>query len=148
MQNLPFKARRSNMKCCRKPLRCLEEKLGGQTTSTEQSEIPKYTVRVGFLLSWLASNLYRLMGRNGHVFILRLHKFLHSSDRWRPRKNLLQPLFFSQQANQRDKRKQRLFCSWTRCIWAYARTVDGVKLLRRETTSWWASKQAANKLTE
>lgn len=47
----PFKARRSNIKCCTKPLRCLQEKLGGQTTSTEQSEIPKYTVRVGFLLS-------------------------------------------------------------------------------------------------
>lgn len=71
-----FKLCCSDMKCCRIPLRCLQEKLGGQTTSTEQREMPKYTVRAGFLLSWLVSNLYRLMERNGHVFVLRLHKFL------------------------------------------------------------------------
>lgn len=65
----PFKLRCSNMKCCRIPLRCLREKLGGQTALTEQSEIPKHTVRVEFSLSRLASNLHRLMERTGHVFV-------------------------------------------------------------------------------
>lgn len=137
----------SNMKCCRIPPRCLEEKLGGQTTATEQSEIPKHTVRVGFLLSWLASNLYRLMERNGHVFVLRLHKFLHSSDRWRLRKICCSPCSFLSVPIKEIKRKLRLFCCWTHCVRAYAErwkcNCGGCKTAQKTTHD--DSNQTANK---
>lgn len=93
---------------CAAVIRNVSEELGGQTTLSERSE-RAYTVKVGFLLSWLASNLYRLMQGNGHVFVLRLHKFLLSFDRRRLWKICCSPLFFSQHVNQTDKGKLRLF---------------------------------------
>lgn len=99
-----FKVRCSDIKRCGTPLRFIStRKSSVKPTSTEQTETP-----VGFLLSWLASNLYRLMERNGHVFVSRLHKFLRSVWQMKARKYLPQPLFFSRHANQRDKKETKV----------------------------------------
>lgn len=133
MHRAAFKLCCRNMKCCRTQRR-QQEKLGEPNTTARS--------RSWVLLTWLVSNFYRPMGRNGHVFALRLHKFWCESDRWRPWKSSCSPCSLTQRANQEIKADSASACwrLWMWMEWSFSETISLQKTL--EANSTWAEKQA------